>query len=354
MVNTIKFSQFLPINYSNTTNEIVGVTSPSGGSNFKGPYTANWTTATRPASPNLGTLGFNSTLGQYEFWDGTAWIQLAAGGSGSVNPGNINEMAWYAATGNTVSGLVTIPNGVLITDPTVGIPSISTTLPLVVQNNISSLLGLTGYLKAPLGVKDVNGNISVTFGSVPFAVNYVGFSNNISGFSPSIHAFGADANVTLQLGGKGTGGAAIEGTKTNDNAIPGFVGEYISSSVLQGAAVPLTNLTVTPITNITLTPGDWDVSASVYFHPQSTTSSVFQVGGISRSNSSFDTPASNNNSAAFSVIPGSTILSLGMTLSIGTYRALLLSATNIYLLAQAGFTGGALDAYGYIAARRMR
>jgi hypothetical protein len=38
-----------------------------------GVVTASWTTAGRPATPATGTFGFNSTLGCYEIYNGTAW-----------------------------------------------------------------------------------------------------------------------------------------------------------------------------------------------------------------------------------------------------------------------------------------
>jgi hypothetical protein len=36
---------------------------------------ASWTTENRPASPGEGTMGYNTTLVQVEFWDGTNWIK---------------------------------------------------------------------------------------------------------------------------------------------------------------------------------------------------------------------------------------------------------------------------------------
>ena len=36
---------------------------------------ASWTTETRPSSPEVGTMGYNTTLNQVEFWDGTDWIK---------------------------------------------------------------------------------------------------------------------------------------------------------------------------------------------------------------------------------------------------------------------------------------
>ncbi len=63
---------------------------------------------------------------------------LFASASGSVNAGTINDLAYYAATGSTVSPLTTANDGTLITSAT-GVPSISSTLPAAVQTNITAL-----------------------------------------------------------------------------------------------------------------------------------------------------------------------------------------------------------------------
>ncbi|MFJ9158679.1 tail fiber domain-containing protein [Streptomyces griseoviridis] len=36
-----------------------------------------WATTTRPATPRKGQLGFNNTLARWEWWDGSAWTDLA-------------------------------------------------------------------------------------------------------------------------------------------------------------------------------------------------------------------------------------------------------------------------------------
>src|SRR2546421_430181 len=51
------------------------------------------------------------------------------------------------------------------------------------------------------------------------------------------------------------------GTTTNDNAVSGNLGEYISSTVARGAAVTgAANGTYKDLTSIVLTAGDWDIS----------------------------------------------------------------------------------------------
>lgn len=61
---------------------------------------------------NIG-LRYNTDLAALEYWNGTTWSQLSD--NTFVNPGLINQLAWYAATGDTISGLATINNGVLLT-----------------------------------------------------------------------------------------------------------------------------------------------------------------------------------------------------------------------------------------------
>lgn len=62
--------------------------------------------------------------------------------SGTVNPGLVNQLAWYDATGDVVSGLGTSANGVLVTSAG-SVPSISQTLPAAVQANITTLGTIT-------------------------------------------------------------------------------------------------------------------------------------------------------------------------------------------------------------------
>lgn len=149
-VSTVKFSQFAAGSLANTTNSIVGVTAPSGGTNFKIPFPLVWTTPTRPSSPSVGTQGYNISFGQIEFWNGAAWTQLAAGGSGSVALGAQNELAWYAANGTAVSGLMTSNSSVLTTNSS-GVPAWSTTLPSGLTITTPNIVGVNNSSDAAAG-----------------------------------------------------------------------------------------------------------------------------------------------------------------------------------------------------------
>ena len=62
------------------------------------------------------------------------------GSGGGVNNGTINYLAYYATTGNTLSGLATANNSVLITSNT-GVPSLATTLPsgLTIPSHVATI-----------------------------------------------------------------------------------------------------------------------------------------------------------------------------------------------------------------------
>lgn len=291
--NTIKFSQFVAGTLSNTTNKIVGVSAPSGGTNFQISFPLMWTTATRPAA-GMGVLGYNSSLGQYEFWNGAAWVQLAAGGSGSVNLGSINQLAYYAANGTAVSGLNTANNSVLLTNPT----------------------GFPDWAPAV-----VNSILQANSGGVP------SWSTTLP------------AGLTITT-------PNITGVVNASNATAGSVGEFVSSVIASASAIAMTNLTPTvDVAFITLTAGDWDVWGNAYF----ITSGQIAAGTAWVSSISMSLPDKSLIAQAHTPAPSADIGT-----PVPQLRFNLTSTTPIYLSAIGSFGSGSMSVCGGIYARRRR
>ena len=59
-------------------------------------------------------------------------------------------------------------------------------------------------------ILDTNGATVTKYEAFPSAVNFVSLGNEATGFSPSVYADGADSNVSLAIGGKGTGAVLLD------------------------------------------------------------------------------------------------------------------------------------------------
>lgn len=83
------------------------------------------TTAQRPGTPNSGMIRYNSSLGQFEGYSGTAWGQLGGGATGAggdvvfLENGQTVTTSYTLTTGrNAVSaGPITINSGITVTVP---------------------------------------------------------------------------------------------------------------------------------------------------------------------------------------------------------------------------------------------
>lgn len=151
-----------------------------------------------------------------------------------------------------------------------------------------------------------------------------------------------------------TTAAALQGTTTNDNAVAGRVGEYMSQDTLTGSAVSLTSSTAANVCSITLTPGDWDVWYDQYFNFGATTNVTQLIASISTSSATLQTGGSSYTNEVYpsaGEVPGS---GSSPSISVGPRRISVNTNTTVYGVARATFTLSTAAAFGIIRARRVR
>ncbi len=113
----------------------------------------------------LVTVAYDGTNFQMQSQSGNATA------SGGVNAGLINQLAYYAAAGNVVSGLATAASGVLVTSAG-SVPSISSTLPTGLAMNTPLSITLTNGTGLPIstGVSGLGTGVA-TFLGTPSSAN---------------------------------------------------------------------------------------------------------------------------------------------------------------------------------------
>lgn len=141
------------------------------------------------------------------------------------------------------------------------------------------------------------------------------------------------------------------GTATNDSGAAGEIGEFISQTVLAGAAVSNTTATARDVTSISLTAGDWDVFGNVVFAPNAATIPTVLGCWISVTSGTLPT-APNEGSEFFQQLAFTT----GATqfFPCGQKRISVSGTTTVFLSSFATFTVNIMQSYGFVGARRAR
>lgn len=360
-------------------------------------------------SNGVGVLpGF--TTATYPSTSGTTGTLLRSNGTNIVNSTSTFADTYtasnllYSNGANTVIGLATANNGVLVTSAG-GVPSISSTLPA----------GLTIPTPIIAQINDSNANETLTLTGIALSVNYVNITNSIATANPSINFLGDDTNVGGIFSTKGTGqfnfnsantttpilinsgtglqhstalifantaasrnvtfpdasgtllmtGQAINtvpsitfssttgvvGTTTNDSAASGSVGYLVEQSIPSGSPVSLTSTVVANIASITIGPGDFDVWGVVLYTPAATTTSTRWAQSISTTSATFPTTP---NGGVYSIYNGTAGANQSSAMPVGMMRVSVAAPTTYYLIATATFAISTMTATGYIGARVRR
>ncbi len=145
----------------------------------------------------------------------------------------------------------------------------------------------------------------------------------------------------------------IVGTTTNNNASATYVGEFISSVILVGAALPMTTSTELNITSIALTAGDWDVWGTLWLAPAAGTITTSIAVGVSQTSATLPTtPAIGGSTQQIRGI--STAATEVCILGAPTTRISLAAPATVYLVGFSIFTTSTMSGYGSLCARRVR
>jgi hypothetical protein len=268
---------------------------------------------------------------------GTDWVPTTATFADTYTASNL----LYSNGANTVVGLATANNGVLITSAG-GVPSISNTLP----SGLTIPSPIIKYSDAQF-IEDNNGNPLFAFGVAAGAVNFITAQNQSTGNGVQFFAAGTDTNISFQVNSKGTSGVEIKGRTSAVSPPIGYVGEFFSSVIASGSAVSVT-LTGTPqdLTHITLPAGDFDVWANISFIT-GTQNLADVFCWISSSSAALP------DASLYSTVTRNGANNFGNTSIVAPSQRFLSSgSTTVYISGQCDFGSGSVTMCGGIYARR--
>lgn len=174
------------------------------------------------------------------------------------------------------------------------------------------------------------------------------FENTYHDIAYPLISTGIAQNFTIIHGSIPT--SALVGTATNDSALAGYVGQYLSTATLVSAVNFGTSDQYRDLGTLVLTPGDWDISLFLEGVAGGATCTSIDAGiGTTAGNSSaglFD-----GDNYGWQIGPTAAYAS---TVSVPAWRKSLSATTTYYFKYRASFSAGTPVAVGRMSARRIR
>ncbi len=139
----------------------------------------------------------------------------ATSGSGTVNSGSANQLAYYAGAGTAVSGLATANNGVVVTDGS-GVPSVAS---MIAAANLLPLggSGVTAIGSTTFNLSTATGG-TVTVSGLAFQPSLVMFFGCVAATATAVWGWD-NGTQAFGIGGRGTSGGFASSTSQSVLAV---------------------------------------------------------------------------------------------------------------------------------------
>lgn len=146
------------------------------------------------------------------------------------------------------------------------------------------------------------------------------------------------------------GAGQLQGTRTNDNACAGCVGEYVDSAFNTNAAA---SNTYQDVTTLSVTAGDWDCSVTAVMGSitAANTSNILLGISIGTAGNTFSDAAGGNQIYAAATNFGS---QTDITMTIANFRVNVAATTTVRAKTRYIYSAGTPASYGRLLCRRVR
>lgn len=221
-----------------------------------------------------------------------------------------------------------------------------------VQAGVGGVAGVASFNTRTGQIVTTLADITAATGTGATAQTHLGLAS-VAASGAYADLSGAPAPVPGPQGPPGPAGppGPLTGTTTNDNAVPGNIGEFQSAQRLSTAAIALTTNVSAIIATLSLTAGDWDVWAVLGCNTTTSTGNPVVRGWINPAGGA--TPPSLDQFGG-NAMRNPTNAATQLLMAIPAVRISLSVTTSVTLGATVTFGNGTYAGWGQVMARRRR